>query len=218
MIDALLPAGVAWSEAYGDRPDEAVFPGEEAMVARAVGKRRREFVTARRCARQAMSRLGVPPQPILATADREPLWPAGVVGSITHCEGYRAAAVASARTFAAVGIDAEPHESLPDGVLDLIGQPVERDQIARLGRSSPATCWDRLLFSAKEAVFKAWYPLTGVWLDFDDADLAFSPGEFSARLLKTAPRRDGGPPPAEFAGRWLVRRSLVLTVVTVAHH
>ena len=67
-------------------------------------------------------------------AKREPLWPAGVVGSITHCDGYRAAAVARATDLATVGIDAEPHEPLPDGVLAAIALPAEPPRAARARR------------------------------------------------------------------------------------
>lgn len=92
-------------------------------------RRQREFATARSCARTALARLGVPPVPVLASPRGAPRWPAGVVGSITHCDGYRAAAVAYTRDVVSLGIDAEPDEPLPnDGTLG----PIARDTNARV--------------------------------------------------------------------------------------
>jgi 4'-phosphopantetheinyl transferase EntD len=217
VIERLLPAGVAAAEAFADIPDEEVFAGEEDLVARAVEIRRREFVTARRCAREALGRLGFPPAPIRPGPRREPRWPAGVVGSITHCAGYRAAVVAPDTVLAGIGIDAEPHAPLPDGVEDTVTLPAERAALAELTRARAGTHWDKLLFSAKEAVYKAWYPLTGRWLGFEDARVTIDPeaGSFEARVLVPGARRDGGPPLRALAGRFVVREGLVLTAVVV---
>ncbi|MEW2443779.1 4'-phosphopantetheinyl transferase family protein [Micromonospora marina] len=218
MIEALLPAGAAVVEAFTDVPDEAPFPGEEDLVARAVAARRQEFVTARRCAREALARLGYAPAPIRPGPRREPVWPDGVVGSITHCTGYRAAAVAPAGALAGLGIDAEPHEPLPDGVAGVVLTAGEPDRLAALRAADPATHWDRLLFSAKESVYKAWYPLTGRWLGFEEAELTFDrTGRFTARILVDGTRTDGGPALGSLDGRWLVTGGLLLTAVVVPH-
>jgi 4'-phosphopantetheinyl transferase EntD len=94
MISALVPAPVVAFEEFGDVPHEARFPGEEKLVANAVEVRRTEFITARRCARRALAALGHAPAPLRPGPHREPLRPSGFAGSITHCAGYRAAAVA----------------------------------------------------------------------------------------------------------------------------
>lgn len=78
---------------------------------------------------------------------------------MTHCDGYRAAAVARRETIASIGIDAEPHAALPDGVEKLTALPEERMALTRLAVTHPHIHWDRLLFSAKESVYKAWFPL-----------------------------------------------------------
>ncbi|MFI7302800.1 4'-phosphopantetheinyl transferase [Micromonospora aurantiaca] len=216
MIGALLPAGALAVEAFADVPDEAPYPGEEDLVARAVVARRQEFVTARRCAREALARLGYAPAPIRPGPRREPVWPDGVVGSITHCAGYRAAAVAPAGTLAGLGIDAEPHEPLPDGVAGVVTVAGEPERLAALRAADPGTHWDRLLFSAKESVYKAWYPLTGRWLGFEEAELTVDPdGRFTARILVDGTRADGGPPLDVLDGRWLVAGGLLLTAVAV---
>lgn len=222
MIEKIVPATVACAEAFADPADTVLFPAEEALVAGAADKRRREFATGRHCARTALAELGVAPAPVLRGEMGAPLWPPGIVGSITHCAGYRGAAVARARDVLTTGVDAEPDEPLPHGVLDLVALPGERERLRDLSAAEPGTCWDRLLFSAKESVYKAWFPLTGRWLGFHDADITIDAagGTFDARLLAAAAAHSGadagGVPLAGFAGRWLAEDGLILTAVTVA--
>lgn len=218
MIEALLPRPVATAETFGDPAREPVpFPGEEHLLPGAVPARRREFITARACARRALGRLGVPPAPLPYDSSRAPVWPAGFVGSITHCTGYRAAAVARATDLAALGIDAEPHGPLDGtGVLSLVSDAEERAHLARLAAVRPDVHWDRALFSAKESVFKAWFPLTGRWLDFTEATVAFQPRTetFTARLHVEGPLVDGVRT-AVFEGGFLVADGLVITATAV---
>src|SRR5205085_3369354 len=121
--------------------------------------------------------------------DRQPVWPPGIVGSITHCAGYRAAALATDQDLLSIGIDAEPHGPLPDGVLRAVALPGERDRLATLARDRPEVHWDRLLFSAKESVFQAWYPVARRWLRFEQADLTLDPAAagLTARILIPGP-------------------------------
>ncbi len=216
LVEAIFPATVACAEAFTDPPDTVLFPEEAAVVAKAVDKRRREFVTARACARTALGALGVGPVPILPGEHGAPQWPPGIVGSITHCAGYRAAAVAHATLIRAIGLDAEPDDGLPDGVLDLISRPCERAQLRALAAAEPGVSWDRLLFSAKEAVYKAWFPLTGRWLGFEDAEITFNPADrtFGCALLVAAPAVAGSPLTA-FTGRWLSGSGLLITAIAV---
>jgi 4'-phosphopantetheinyl transferase EntD len=212
VIEEILPAAVASAEMFTDPPDAALLPQEAAIVERVSDKRRREFTAGRECARIALGKLGVVPVPILIGERGAPQWPPGIVGSITHCDGYRAAAAAHASDVAAIGMDAEPDDPLPRGVLDVISLPAERARLAALAGEGPAVCWDRLLFSAKESVYKAWFPLTGRWLGFEDADVTITPaGTFTARLLA-----EPQPPcTASFAGRWLASGGLILTAIAV---
>ncbi len=94
MIEELLPDDVVVVEALSDPPEAVLFPAEEALLAQAVEKRPLEFTTVRHCARVALGRLGVPAAPILPGEHGAPQWPEGIVGSMTHCAGYRAAVVA----------------------------------------------------------------------------------------------------------------------------
>ncbi|MDQ2810864.1 MAG: 4'-phosphopantetheinyl transferase superfamily protein [Actinomycetota bacterium] len=216
MLEQILPAAVVVVERFGDDPGAVLFPEEEAAIARAVRRRQREFATVRACAHAALARLGEPPVPIIPDARGAPQWPAGVVGSMVHCTGYRAAAVARSRDVVALGFDAERNEPLPDGVLDAIALAGERSRIARLAALDPSVRWDRLLFCAKEAVYKTWFPLTGRWLDFDAADVIIDSagGGFTARLLVPGPMVAGSPMTV-LRGRWLADRELVAAAITV---
>lgn len=214
MIEEILPGCVVAVEAWHDRQVVKLFPEEQALLANAVEKRRREFTTARACAREALGRLDLPAVAIPAGARGEPLWPAGVVGSITHCDSYRAAALARAREIVTIGIDAEPHAALPDGLLDEIARAEELPALHRLQRELPEVHWDRLLFSAKEAVYKAWFPLAQRWLGFEDISIEIDArtGVFAARILVPVPAAGDGLPRG-FSGRWTVGDGLMLTAV-----
>jgi 4'-phosphopantetheinyl transferase EntD len=215
MIDALLPAAVIAVEAFDDRVPAPLFPEEERLVAKAVEKRRREFATGRRCARDGLAALGHPPTALPRGEWGSPVWPAGVVGSITHCAGYRAAVVASADRVWSVGIDAEPNEPMPNGVLDHVTGPGERAAVADLlGRDGPVR-WDRLLFSAKESVYKVCFPLLRRFMEFGAAEVTMDEaGGFTARLTIPGPCIDGREVTV-LTGRWLAAEGLLLTAITL---
>jgi 4'-phosphopantetheinyl transferase EntD len=259
MIEEILPAEVISAEAFDDATAAYLFPQEQAVIVNAIEARRREFGTVRRCAREALAALGYPPAPLLPGQERAPQWPAGIVGSMTHCTDYRAA-IADARRARApataavgmvgagavavavaevatrsgtcgdyraaavgrgsivqtIGIDAEPNLPLPDGVLDLVSLPEERRALAELRRAGDRVQWDRLLFSCKESVYKAWYPLARRWLGFEDAVVSIDPGAatFTARILVPGPVI-GGEELRGFRGRWLARDGLLVTAIAV---
>jgi len=215
MLERILPATAAVVASSGERGVE-LFPEEEAALGNAVEKRRLEFVTARACAREALARLGLPAQPIPTGSRGEPIWPAGIVGSITHCAGYRACAVALAGELLTIGVDAEPDDPLPQGVIGDIALPEERRWIERAALEDPAVSWDRLLFSIKESVYKAWFPLARSWLGFEDASVAIDrgAGTFSVSLLVPGPTV-GGHKLAGFAGRWLAADGLLLSAIAL---
>ncbi|WP_460394922.1 4'-phosphopantetheinyl transferase family protein [Actinophytocola sediminis] len=210
MIAQVLPGVVCSAEAFDDAAPAPLFAVEEELLAGAGPKRRREFATVRRCARKAMGELGIAPAPLLRGVGGAPVWPPGVRGSMTHCAGYRAAAVAGSAAVTAIGIDAEPAKPLPAGVLGLIAAPGERAALTALAAAAPDLCWDRLLFCAKEAVYKAWFPLTATWLGFRDATVDLEvDGTFHARL-HPASRASG---PDRFTGRWLARDGVLIAAI-----
>ncbi len=218
MIEEILPHSALAEEMYEDPVGATLFPEELLALGRSVQKRRREFATARLCARRALERLGLPPQPIPVGERGEPIWPAGVVGSITHCSGYRACAVARAGDLLAIGIDAEPNAALPVGVLEQIAGAGELSWLRSQIDVRPDVSWDRLLFSAKESVYKVWFPLARCWLGFEDATVTINPNEgtFVVRLLVAGPLLPDGRRLATLPGRWVVRGGLVLTAIALA--
>ncbi|RLK54137.1 4'-phosphopantetheinyl transferase family protein [Actinokineospora cianjurensis] len=215
MIEQILPAAAVAVEAFADPVEAVLLPEEEPFVAKAVDKRRREYTTVRHCARVALARLGRAPAPILPGEKGAPQWPDGVVGSMTHCAGYRAAVLAESAHLTTVGIDAEPHVALPDGVLDAVSLPDERDHLADLARRAPEVHWDKLLFTAKESVYKSWFPLTRKWLGFSDARLRLSEdGTFTAALLVPGPTVNGTELTG-FTGRWTTGDGLVIAAIAL---
>ncbi len=211
LLADLLPPFVSAVETREDRLDVELFPEEELALGDAVEKRRHEFVTGRACTREALTALGLPPSPIGSGERGEPLWPPGVVGSITHCAGYRGCAVAKSSSALALGIDAERNAPLREGVWEEVARGRERE--LRYPGSASGPRLDAVLFSAKEAIFKAWYPLTRRWLGFGDAELSIeSSGSFTARLLGPA-AEVSEEPLGQLAGRWAWDEGVVVTAV-----
>ena len=144
MIERILPSQVTAAESFGDDPAAELFPQERLVIARATESRRKEFATARACARAALARLG------------------------------------------------------------------------ELTAAMPGTCWDRLLFSAKESVYKTWFPLARSWLGFESANVVIDPrgGTFTAHLLVRGPLVNGAPLTL-LRGRWLADQGLLLTAAVI---
>jgi 4'-phosphopantetheinyl transferase EntD len=212
VIERLLPGVIATADTRAEL-DVELFPEEARAVRRAVDKRRREFVTGRACARLALRHLGIAPTSIANGSRGEPLWPSGVVGSITHCTGYRACAVARTTDVRSLGIDAEVNAPLPAGIIEQVASSRER---ALAGASGGANL-DRLIFSAKEAVYKAWYPITRQRLGFGEIELFVDVPDkaFRARLRAARPTNYGHGI-VELFGRWCVERDLIGTAVVLS--
>lgn len=168
-----------------------LWPDETEAVARAIGKRQSEFAAGRTAARAALAAAGLPPAAIPAGPDRAPIWPAGVVGSITHGDQIAMAVAARASDVAGLGIDIEPDAPLPDDVLSEICDGRECGWIA--GQAEPLR-WARLVFAAKEAAFKCQYPLTGALFGFDAMTIEIDPeaGILAARFTRAVPPFEAG--------------------------
>jgi 4'-phosphopantetheinyl transferase EntD len=208
-IDVILPPDVCFAEVVGATVVEAnLFPEEAATLGLVNPTRRREFSLGRSCARRALGDLGFPTGPILVGAHGEPLWPRGIVGSITHCADYCGAAVARATRFAGIGIDAEVNDALPDGLLALITNDIERKKITALPNREIS--WDRLLFSIKESIHKAFFPITYKWLEFGDVSVTIYPERATFRA--TSFIKDLIRP---IYGRFIVFHAHIITVVIV---
>lgn len=199
----LFPAGVAVSVVGIGAGPPALLPEEMAAVAGAVPARVAEFAAGRLAARRAMAALGHPPGPIPAGADRAPLWPVGLSGSISHAAGV---AVAAVRVGGPLGLDLEEDAALEPDLWPLICDPGELAALPETDRGRAA----RLVFSAKEAIYKAQYPLTGRLIGFEAVAVTLEDGGFVARL-----RQEVGPLPQGYRMRGRVERvdGLILTGV-----
>ncbi|WP_169814695.1 alpha/beta fold hydrolase, partial [Nocardia pseudovaccinii] len=232
IIEGLgLPAEVATAEIIGEDPTAALLPEEQvlldALETSPDGVRGREIVYGRTVAHRAQARLGLPVAPVLRAGGRAtgmPVWQPGLVGSISHKQGltltsktgYFVAAVS--RHHRAVSIDAEYNEPIPNGRRDGMSLDAERAWLDRIGTDG-GVHWDRVLFSAKEAVIKAWHPLTQRRIGFTDILITFDieRGEFTAQLLIADRSTVDGPPLTEFHGRFLVEGGMILTGIAVPH-
>ncbi len=157
-------------------------PGEAAMVARAVPKRVRELAAGRALARRALVALGRSTAEILSTPDRDPIWPSGVAGSISHTDDYCAVVLGEAGSTGHVGLDVEGRGNVP---VDLWSLTFVDEEIAFLETLSGSARTDAaaILFSAKEAFYKAQYPRTRVILSFHDVTIRLeADGSFTAAL------------------------------------
>ena len=174
LVSSVLPdsasEGLAYAEVYSDPPGLTPLPEEEPLIAKSVAKRRNEFITVRHCARIALGELGVGPVPILKGDKGEPCWPDGVVGSLTHCEGYRGAVVGRSARCGRSG--STPNRTTCCRRVCSTRSRSTRNAM-RWPRCPAGLHWDRILFCAKEATYKAWFPLTQRWLGFEDAHITF---------------------------------------------
>ena len=210
MFEDALPPDFAIESGDPREPAESLFAEEVSQIASAVEKRRLEFARGRNCARAALRRLGVRDAPLLSGSQREPLWPAGVVGSITHTKALCVAAVALRSHYAGVGIDIEVDEPLVPAIAERVATEAEMSSLASM--SSLVTA--RLVFSAKEAFYKCQFYRTRQFLDFFEVSIELAPqGEFSVEL-----RVDAGPLQRgqRFHGRWRRRAGFLFTALCMA--
>ena len=178
-----LPDGIALQATSAFINLSSEYEQEEAYIAKAVDKRKKEFRTGRYTARRALKALGIPACAIPAGPNREPLWPAGVVGSISHCDTLCIAVVASSERYQSLGVDVEPNRPLPDDVRSMVFSYEEQHP----GSEGIPEHLDTLTFSAKESVFKCAFPLTGYYFDFNEVSLIID--EENRSFTATLPER-----------------------------
>jgi 4'-phosphopantetheinyl transferase EntD len=213
-IRRALPAAVAVSGGAIETALGELFPVEAEAVRKVVPKRRDEFVAGRTNARRALAELGVAPVPIPIGPRRAPVWPAGIVGSISHCRGYCIAVAARAHDLAGIGIDVELDEPISAGVAARICSGAELADRAALEQRI-AMDLPKLLFSIKESVYKAYFPLAETFLDFSDVAVELHPHDdaFVARLTGTEPPSAAGA--RVFRGRFVRAAGIVAAWTTI---
>jgi 4'-phosphopantetheinyl transferase EntD len=213
-ISDLFIEGIKYVEQRGSLYGELVGEEEEILSRSVVSSRWQSFACGRTCARRALRELGITDAEILRGERGEPLWPLGISGAITHCRAFCAAAVARSSNVAGIGIDAEPNEPLPQGVLPFISNQLESRRLRELPCCS--TNWDKLLFSIKESVYKAWYPITHQWLSWEQVHVEINPDNciFSADL-EVSIQECNQAFPRVLKGRYFTDSSLIVSAVWV---
>jgi 4'-phosphopantetheinyl transferase EntD len=174
-LAGLVPAGVLIGHrriAVGD--EHALLQAEATPVATSALKVRRQSGAARIVARKLLKALGEPNAALPRSPSGAPVWPPGIVGSIAHDDEVAVAAVVRSGHVRSLGIDVEPAHALPHELVPIVATASER------ARYNTAVLESRILFCAKEAVFKALYPLCGLFLDFHDIEIDLGAG--SARV------------------------------------
>ena len=213
-LSRLFPAGVIGVELREPGDPARLLPAEAAAIAPMATGRAREFAAGRMCARRALAELGISDFPLLRAADRQPLWPPGIVGSITHTDGYCAAVVARRTEFRGLGIDSEVVGAVGEHLWQrlFVADEIESiEQLPRVNRCAAAA----VLFSAKEAFYKCQYPAFGRRYDFKEVhvhiDAWVAQGSFA--LAMTSPARDVEPARHQVSGRYSIGASIISTGV-----
>jgi len=214
LASRLLGPPVSTSEMDPSAADGRLLRDEERAVARAVEKRRREFLAGRTCARRAIAALGAPSAAILQGVDRVPIWPEGLVGSITHTDGWCAVAVARISDgFRAIGIDVEAAVPMDVALLRIICGPEERALI-EVQPVEHHGYLGKLVFSAKESAYKCQYAISRTVLGYHDLSIRL---DIPARRFIASFRRVAGPfvPGDELGGSLLVDQGYIMTAATL---
>ena len=187
LLEGLFPVGVRIAaERISDRVAD-LLPAERPGIATAVASRQHEFATGRVLARRLLAELGRPDFALVRDQDRVPRWPDGFVGSISHSGSLCVASVGLASEFAGIGLDLEPDEPVDSDIERVVCRDAEHDWVAA------ATGDDRgrrrrIVFSVKEAVYKAFYPRTREFWSFQDVTVSIDleAGRYRAELPESA--------------------------------
>ena len=205
----ISPDWISVAESQGS-PIDTLYEEEIAYLKKAGQKRRQEFAAVRHCARIALQSLNYERPVMVPGRSGLPTWPNGLIGSMTHCNSYCAAAVASSQVCNAIGIDAEPNRSLTPGVLDRIASSTECEHVQYLRALHPHISFDRLLFSIKESIYKAVFSNSGDSLRFKDVRVLVNPnGNFDAQITSSHLRC------ASLQGTWGERDGILGSIVTI---
>ena len=213
-LSGLFPPGAIAAELREPGSPDFLFPAEARHLGRAVPKRIGEFAAGRLCARRALAEFGIRDFALEAAEDRQPVWPAAMVGSITHTDGFCAAVVAERRSMAALGIDTEVAGDVKVELWPSICLPPEMDWVHSLPQDQQAAA-ATLIFSAKEAFYKCQYPLARERLGFKDVRVKAgwgAEGEF--RILATRRIALGAMLP--MCGRYLIHQEFVTAGMALA--
>jgi enterobactin synthetase component D / holo-[acyl-carrier protein] synthase len=202
----LFPPGVIAAESDQPGRVELLLPQEAACLGRSVPERQQEFAAGRLCARRALTELAIEDFAVIAAPDRQPVWPAAIVGSITHTVGLCAAVVARRSQFAGLGVDTEIVGRVSAQLRPRICIAAELDWIDSLPEAQRAGA-AALVFAAKEAFYKCQSPMTREWLGFMDVRIETAADTFQVIPTRSIALAELRTPP--FAGRYRFHQEFV---------
>jgi 4'-phosphopantetheinyl transferase EntD len=162
-----------------------------------------------------LAELGIHDFSLLAGEKRQPLWPDGIVGSITHTTGFAAAVLARRGPIEALGIDCEIIDSVGADLWERICTPAEQARLAQLPEAQ-ARQLAALIFAAKEAFYKCQFPVSREWVGFEDVMIEPSAGRFRIVPQVRLPVTDEWV--ASVEGRYEYREPWVVTGVTALNY
>jgi 4'-phosphopantetheinyl transferase EntD len=206
LFKRLLGSNIETEEVDPHSIGGGLLKAEQEAVAGAAQTRIEQFTAGRVCSRIALGRFGVAATtPIPRGEDRAPIWPPGFIGSISHTDRWCAAAVGRTEDVRSIGIDLEPATPLKESLWRRVCTPKEREWLREIPE---AGLTGKILFSAKESVYKCQYPLTSKFLGFHAVEVEIGDGSFRAVFQQEAGRFQAGD---VMSGRYVVEEGLVAT-------
>lgn len=204
LFKDLLGPGIETEEVDPHSLEGGLVRAEEPLVEGASQTRIEQFTAGRVCSRAALARFGLAATtPILRGEDRAPIWPKGFIGSISHTDVWCAAAVGRTDDVRSIGIDLEPSTPLKEALWRRVCTPEERERLREV--SAPGLT-AKIIFSAKEAVYKCQYPLTEKFLGFQAVEVELGDDGFRAVFRQEAGEFQPGD---LMSGRYVVDEGLV---------
>jgi 4'-phosphopantetheinyl transferase EntD len=205
VLAELFPPGVAICFSTELPADATLMAAETTATASMVEKRLQEFTHGRYCARLALQKLGVGMAAIPKAADRAPVWPAGIVGTISHSGPVAAAAVAHSAQLAGLGLDIEPKLPLTADVIQMVCRP---DEIPADDSES------KLYFCLKEAIYKCIYPLIEMYVDFQEMEVSINKADHEFRAIAHSDRFDTSVV-ENLQGKYVINEELVFAAAWI---
>ncbi len=204
---AFFPPEVVMVTATPEMWESPVLEAEEQLISQAIRKRQREFRAGRHCAHTALQKLGLPRQAVLRDANRAPLWPEGYLGSISHCQELCIAACAKQHPIISLGLDVEPLKPLKPGLEKYIHTTAETAYLESFSPRLP----ERLVFSAKESLYKCFYPLLETFFGFHAVEIAIDDQNHQFGFKPTGNPKIHFPENLEFYGHYMVTATHLVT-------
>lgn len=173
---AIAPTGVrVGCRVIRDGDEGHLLPEEARSIPARQPAMRRASGAARWIVHGVLAELGMNGVAIPRASTGAPVWPDGITGSLAHDDDMAVAAVAPIGHIASLGIDVEPAQPLPHNILALVANPADRIDAADRHLAG------RILFAAKEAVYKAVYPLDREVLGYEDITVDLNAGRATTK-------------------------------------